>query len=56
MTMLVFLLIPLIMSFLSKYTLAVIVPIVRFGLLYMFYIPIFSVIFLSSVYFIFFTN
>ena len=54
--MLLFFLIPLLVSTVSKYAVSLIIPILRFTLLYMFYIPIFSIVFLSSVYFIFFTN
>ena len=48
--------IPLLLNFGFKYMVTMAVPVLRFCFIYLFYIPVFSIIFLSSIYFIFLTN
>lgn len=55
-TMIWLILIPFLLNSVFKYTVTLAVPLIRFCFIYLFYIPVFSIVFLSSVYYIFFTN
>ena len=55
MTLFWLFLLPVIFNSLFKYLFTLVIPILRFSLVYLFYIPVLSVVFLSSIHYMFFT-
>lgn len=53
--MLWLIILPFLLNSVIKCTVTLAVPMIRFCFIYLFYIPVFSLVFLSSVYYIFFT-
>lgn len=55
MTLFWLLLLPVIFNSLFKYLFTLVIPLLQFSLVYLFYIPVISVVFLSSIHYMFFT-